>query len=785
MNTNKLDQLLTTNFIQCTVANIPSGSFPKLINVRVAGTDGAIQSARWFGTPALAVGDTIPCRINQADSNILEIVAGGNSLTGFMNWRDVWEPGATYLPNDMLYDEGWLMVANTETTDRPAPQPLGAPFWQFDDLPAWVGASFAGQVAAANRWTTAESIVIEGIRWDVKSTAAAVEYIGILSDETNGNILYTTGVFNGDDTLVTLGWNQSLIPTSIIPAGIVLQATLISLNSSSTTPIGPFVWNYSGTSNQSLNPGLGNVNRHSNDSVVRLNKTDNGSTDRSVALTGVTVGTVLTLTDSVTPAEFRQYYITTITDNGLWIAYTVTLEEATSGLTSGNLMDVDFAVPVASPTAYNSEPVKWAVLPSWASTAQGRLQLGSGAVVASNNGFGTDIEVQRADISDDYDLAAFSGGGVGGGGGGTTSTKENITVTVGPSPGKDFTAIQAAVDSFIGFRCTGCVVELEQGASFNESVDMDGVTTTTMTGLEIRGDTRDAVGITYTHGSPEANRLGVANMGGGGTVTMSTTGPTINIAQSGGASNFIAAGIVNGDLIEVRTAGGVRTTHTVTAVGGTAISVSPAPPVTAVNGVCVTFMPNVSLTNVSGDIITTNIPMTIRGVDIHNSNNIGLTINAGQTALSGCVIRDSGNNGINAFYSISNLFLASGQTTGHTTLLDNNVNGLAVTHGASCAVGTAVIIVGGPRGVESDNGSSFGGSSIIIIDCAIGVRARRGASAISNNTVTMNCGTGFNSDLVSYVSATNTIARAIGNTTNHNPAVSNTFSASGGMITIS
>jgi hypothetical protein len=42
-----------------------------------------------------------------------------------------------YYPQDMVFQDGWLMVANKQTTDYPAPTESGPPEWTLGDTPAW------------------------------------------------------------------------------------------------------------------------------------------------------------------------------------------------------------------------------------------------------------------------------------------------------------------------------------------------------------------------------------------------------------------------------------------------------------------------------------------------------------------------------------------------------------------------------------------------------------------------------------------------------------------------
>src|SRR6516162_2784359 len=72
--------------------------------------------------------------------------------TGQMTWVPYTTLGQSFLPQNMTRDGDWTMVANTATTDRPAPQPTGA---EEDLLPAWTPnrQSAVGTLTHYNEWT--------------------------------------------------------------------------------------------------------------------------------------------------------------------------------------------------------------------------------------------------------------------------------------------------------------------------------------------------------------------------------------------------------------------------------------------------------------------------------------------------------------------------------------------------------------------------------------------------------------------------------------------------------
>lgn len=79
-DTTKLRTQLVPQFIaNCTVVDLGSGSYPRLITVRTPQADGAAQVARWYGNRRLAVGDTITCRRDPYDLDVLAIDESGDA----------------------------------------------------------------------------------------------------------------------------------------------------------------------------------------------------------------------------------------------------------------------------------------------------------------------------------------------------------------------------------------------------------------------------------------------------------------------------------------------------------------------------------------------------------------------------------------------------------------------------------------------------------------------------------------------------------------------------------
>lgn len=114
LNTTKLRTQLVNQFIaNCTVVDLGSGSFPRLITVRTPQADGAAQVARWWGNRRLAVGDVITCRRDPNDLDVLAIDESGDAQSLLHNFAATAAP-ATGDDNADGYEVGslWVDVTN-------------------------------------------------------------------------------------------------------------------------------------------------------------------------------------------------------------------------------------------------------------------------------------------------------------------------------------------------------------------------------------------------------------------------------------------------------------------------------------------------------------------------------------------------------------------------------------------------------------------------------------------------------------------------------------------------
>jgi hypothetical protein len=322
-----------------------------------------------------------------------------------MDWKGSWAAGTFYTQN-VVVDSSWTMVANKETTDRPAPQPDGTPAYTLPTLPVWAfpqhtGSVFSGisvTVPAGELWRVLKYRV-----W-VADVSPNAHYQAIIYRVSDGAFEVLSS-FDGD-VLGTPGWLELTVPPAFIVEGDNFILVLHSENSAGTTDYN-HPWVYTGSSQTDADPGLGNINHNNQQNALRINEEDDDGVSRISELDGVVPGTNIRVVDEGDLNAYYEYEVLNTTDNGTWRLFDVTLVDTGSSGGPGALArcQVYFEVPIAAPTEYVTESGSYAGNPN----IQGYLSLDTitgGSF--STTGYGADVELQQYLVSPDWDFMAFS-----------------------------------------------------------------------------------------------------------------------------------------------------------------------------------------------------------------------------------------------------------------------------------------------------------------------------------------------------------------------------------------
>ena len=368
--------------------------------------------------------DTVASTINVGAGTALDLTAHENAYNPHNKnfWKGDWTAG-TYQPYDQVLDQNWLMIANKITEDRAAPQPVGNPEWLLPTAPVWEPQNYTGIIYTGIEIKPPSGFLyaIETVRVWIPDNSINAHYRVIFYDTITGQI--TPGIpFLGDISPTPNQW----IPVSISPTLVSDQddfaLILESYNSSATTDFN-HPWLYTGASQTAVDPGTGNINRDNQQTVLRINNTDDDGADRTAQLQSVIPGTLIRVADEAVPTVFYDYTVLDPIDNGTWHNYSVVLtDSAGGGPLPATRCTVSFQVPVVAPTDYVRVVDQWL----GDDPINGFIALDDiNNVVLNDNAYGIDLQFQDFLESPDWDAQAFSSG-FGTAGGASAATRSVI-----------------------------------------------------------------------------------------------------------------------------------------------------------------------------------------------------------------------------------------------------------------------------------------------------------------------------------------------------------------------
>ena len=360
----------------------------------------------YWKNPATGDWEIVFEALNQADYDDLVLL-----IEGRVRWENKWEQ-VQYQTNDMVLDGNWTMIANKDTTDRAAPQPIGTAFWLLPDNPTWVVIETTNYVkqglhliVPAGKLTELQSYRV----W-IEDNSPDARYRVYYLDNNTG-LIEVGEEFTGDIVPVP-GWLE--VPVSRgFAAGSDVFIWLRGENHQANTTFN-HAWVRGPNNQNNVDPGVGNWTTDNQFTSLRINKTDDDATDRSAELASVTIGSTLRPTSEGDPDAFLEYEVLTITDMGTWFQYGVTLlATGTNGEPPiGTRDQIYFEIPIPAPTDYVTLLNGLAAYPN----ASGILEIGETGVVESADGHAMDVFLQEYIASPDWDLVSAIGGSGGGGG---------------------------------------------------------------------------------------------------------------------------------------------------------------------------------------------------------------------------------------------------------------------------------------------------------------------------------------------------------------------------------
>ena len=324
----------------------------------------------------------------------------------YAKWGGVWSSAKSYTWNTMVHDDGWLMIANKDTTERPAPQPIGSP--EFD-LPLDPGYAIQENVGVV--WSGHELTLIKN-GW-IKSLSV---WVPELSESTNYRIIIANITDPDNPSITTLeepvlnlnDWTVLGIGNTPFTAGSVMLVILDALNSGGDTI---YTGGWTRTTDQNATePTAGNWNKRTQDDVLRINHIDADSVNRQTELEGFIPGTSIQFVSTDDPNQSVAYYVDVTTPGTNAVVYNVT--RSSTGIAGepdvSDICTMTATVPVPQSTKYVQRAGYWPSNPTTFASHRGLLRLSGVDQPVPDDAFGVRVEFQEATTSLDWDYMAYS-----------------------------------------------------------------------------------------------------------------------------------------------------------------------------------------------------------------------------------------------------------------------------------------------------------------------------------------------------------------------------------------
>lgn len=307
-----------------------------------------------------------------------------------MVWKGAWVTGS-YLKHQVVRDRDWTMIANKDTEERPAPQPVGDPFYYFDGVLIDTQVT-AKQIFFGNRYTPSNTIYLTGYR--IK-TIVGNHYEIYLIEDPLGAAPHTLLIsFRATES----GWKTFGVANVIVSAGNTFDMIAFVQEPDSTPITWVGNWNYI-TPNNSVIPLAGEV-IHATKAVDQLwvSSLDDVAGDRYTELAALTAGDVI-------EAANQRWAIQSITDNTTYFIFDVypVFQGAPTGV-----QEFTFETVTATPITYGKLTDYWLT-----NTQVSGLYIADGEykdIVPDDHAYGMDVQVQQANLPDDWDVVAQSEG---------------------------------------------------------------------------------------------------------------------------------------------------------------------------------------------------------------------------------------------------------------------------------------------------------------------------------------------------------------------------------------
>ena len=331
-----------------------------------------------------------------ADYHITNKLYVDNQVAGRMRWLGEWSPG-TYSPYDVVWDEGWRMIAITETTDRPSPQAIGDSLWVYDTFsPAGFSETSDSQptLFIGQRYEYTTAFFTQKLRVYLPATAVGdeCEVWMVYNADTDPSIRVIIPGFTIESNL-TDKWSEIPIGTQFIEAGSVIDFLMIIRPATGELTF-TSSWTYA---KDNTDPTQGLIHHKSDASQLLVHAYDSSLVDQTTNLDLIVPGSWITM--DATGAIWEVLQVSYASD-----IYTFTVEPASRS--NEGLSDFTFTYYSSTPIYYVYETDLYltdARISGYFATEYDPTN----ATYFNDNAYGIDIKVQNAIASADWEIVAY------------------------------------------------------------------------------------------------------------------------------------------------------------------------------------------------------------------------------------------------------------------------------------------------------------------------------------------------------------------------------------------
>lgn len=330
-----------------------------------------------------------------------------DNFLNLMRWAGKYDLSrAMYLKNEVVEDDGWLMIANKDTSGRPAPQASGPSSFEVEDAPAWSANTFAGLVSSGHEYTFSKPGIIQEVQIYADEVAAGTTHRILVIDATDPLNIRYINVF--EPFLVQDEWAVVSIPRLLVSDGDVIQILHETMDIASTGSLTAPWFRTDNDDAVATDPGAGKWGTSDDLRTLRIHKTDFDSASQAAGLATMVAGTTVRF-ESQADATLSMGFTLNVdpvdqTTHYSWSDVTFDGPGVGGRATVNTTCDMVAVIPTAGTTKYVQLASQWPGSdPDWAAM-KGLLFEDGVDQSADADAFGVRMRFQPAYVSPDWDF---------------------------------------------------------------------------------------------------------------------------------------------------------------------------------------------------------------------------------------------------------------------------------------------------------------------------------------------------------------------------------------------